>query len=75
MVLIQDYQFLTWKLVFEGVEGSDNHIDKHGRHENDVAPEGHVTRDPEESRIRSQLPLPIHFLEHVVHLGKEVRDF
>ncbi len=34
-----------------------------------------MTRNPKESLIRPQLPLPIHLLEHVVNLGKEVRDF
>ncbi len=59
----------------EWIEDGDDDVDKDGAHEDDVAPEGHVTRDPKQSRIASQLFLPFHLGKHVLRFLEEVENF
>jgi hypothetical protein len=50
---------LTWQGVLEGVEDGYNDVDEDGAHEDDVTPEGHVARHPEEGwthRFKTFLP-------------------
>ena len=67
--------FLTWQGVLKGVEDSHGDIDEDRAHEDDVAPEGHVTRDPEQGRIAPQLFLPFHLSKHVLVTMKEISNF
>ncbi len=67
--------FLTWQGVLKWVEASYGDIDKDCAHEDDVAPEGHVTGDPEQGRIAPQLFLPFHLRKHVLIPVKEISNF